>query len=328
MPPDVRLTSGVVADLADGRRVVFDGRADAALTVVSHAHGDHLVGSPEGPVVCSDATAAVAAARRDRSPARTTDDHPLVELFPAGHVAGSRAARVTDPETGRRYLYTGDCSTRDRLYLSGFEPVDADVLVVETTYGDPAYRFPPTDALHGAIRDWLEDTRDHVVLLFGYAFGRAQKLQRLASRAGRPPYVTDAVATVNEAVEAHLPVSFDATRLDDPGDLAPGDAVVLPGSPRSSALVGALDGRVPVQTAGFSGWAVDSSFRYRGGYDVAFPLSDHCDFAELEALVRGVDPERVYTHHGDAAAFAEHLTRAHGYETRALRRDQATLADF
>ena len=329
MSPGVRLTSGVAFDLASGERVVVDGAAPADVTVVSHAHADHTVGSASGPVVCSDLTAAVAAARRGSAPAETRDDHEFVELLPAGHVAGSRAARITDPETGRRYLYTGDLRTRDRFYLEGFEPVDADVLVVETTYGTPEYRFPPEEALHAEIEDWLADTRDSVVLLFGYSFGRAQKLQRLAMRADRSRiFVTDAVATVNAVVEDHLPVTFDVEPYDASVALEPGDAVVLPGQPRTSTLADAVADEVDVVTAGFSGWAVDSSFRYRGGYDVTFPLSDHCDFDELVAVVRGVDPERVYTHHGYADAFAEHLTRAHGYETRALRRDQATLADF
>lgn len=329
MPPDVRLTSGVVFDLASGDRVVCDGRASGDVTVSSHAHGDHAVTATGEPVVCSPLTAALAAARRGTAPFESTAAHEFVELFDAGHVAGSRAARITDPATGRRYLYTGDLSTRDRFYLDGFEPVDADVLVVETTYGTPAYRFPPPEALHREILDWLADTMDRVVLLFGYSLGRAQKLQRLAMRAGRSrTLVTDAVATVNAVVEDHLSVSFDVEPYERPAALAPGDAVVLPGRPRSSSVVDALDDRDDVVTAGFSGWAVDSSFQYRGGFDVTFPLSDHCDFDELVAVVEGVDPERVYTHHGHADEFADHLTREHGYETRALRRNQSTLAEF
>ncbi|WP_458205749.1 hypothetical protein [Haladaptatus sp. NG-SE-30] len=35
---------------------------------------------------------------------------------------------------------------------------------------------------------------------------------------------------------------------------------------------------------GFSRWAVTDSYRYRGGYDVTFPLSDHCDFDDLDAV--------------------------------------------
>jgi len=79
--------------------------------------------------------------------------------------------------------------------------------------------------------------------------------------------------------------------------------------------------------AGFSGWAVDQSFKFRGDYDVTFPLSDHCDFEELRAVVDAVDPDTVFTQHGSAATFADHLTAA-GYDATSLRQNQLSLDDF
>ncbi|MFB6082491.1 MAG: MBL fold metallo-hydrolase RNA specificity domain-containing protein [Halanaeroarchaeum sp.] len=326
MTPGVRLRDGVEVEFASGETVVLDGAGAGDATVLSHAHGDHLVG--EGDVVTAELTADLAAVRRDgRGP--TAVDHPAVELFPAGHVAGSRAARLTDPETGRRYLYTGDCSTRDRFYLRGFEPPDADVLIVESTYGRPEYRFPPTAAVVTEIRDWLADTMDRPVLLFGYALGRAQKLQRILADSARDRvFVTQAVAALNEVVADHLDVSFPAERYGSDVDLGPGDALVLPMQTGRLAWIESLVEATDAVTAGFSGWARDRSFVFRRGYDEGFVLSDHCDFDELVDVVRTVDPERVYTHHGFADEFADHLTAEYGYETRALKRNQATLADF
>jgi putative mRNA 3-end processing factor len=206
--------------------------------------------------------------------------------------------------------------------------VDADVLVVEATYGRPDYRFPPQDELDGRIVDWLADT-DRAAFLFGYSLGRAQKLQWLARRAtNRRLVVHDAVHDVNRVVAAATDLDFGATPVGDVDRIRPDDVVVAPsGARRGGRVARALD-RLDAVTAGFSGWAVDESYRYRTGYDEAFVLTDHCDFDELVALVRAVDPERVYTHHGFADDLAAHLSTRHGYDAVSLKRGQARLDEF
>jgi Cft2 family RNA processing exonuclease len=69
------------------------------------------------------------------------------------------------------------------------------------------------------------------------------------------------------------------------------------------------------RTALVSGWAQEPSFWPRFGADVAFPLSDHCDFTELLAVVEQSGAEQVYTVHGFTEDLARHLrgrgVRAH-----------------
>ena len=315
---------GIEIELSDGTRVVCDADdPDGDVNVVTHAHGDHYPDG-EATAVCSPLTADLATARRDTPLHRTTDDR--VELIPAGHVAGSRAALVTDPD-GTRYLYTGDVCTRSRFYLDGFEPPDADVLVVEATYGDPAYVFPDHDTVAAEIRSWLASTAAPVLLL-GYALGRAQKLQLLADRAGRDRiFTTDAVRRVNEVIEAHRDVRFDVRPYEDDTTLADGDAFVVPMTSGRINWISSLAESAGAVTAGFSGWAIEESFKFRGDFDETFPLSDHCDFAELLDLVDAVDPDRVYTQHGSVTTLAEQLTDV-GYDATALRRNQLSLGDF
>ncbi|WP_459193858.1 mRNA 3'-end processing factor [Halosimplex sp. J119] len=321
----VRLRDGIEITFTGGERFVCDGSGAADATLVSHAHGDHHANAPA--IVASDLTAALIAARRENADP-TAVDHPAVECFPAGHVAGSRAMRLTDPDTGRRYLYTGDCSTRDRFHLDGFDPIDADVLILETTYGTPEYRLPPTEESVGAIQSWLAETIDRPVLLFGYALGRAQKLQRILADSPRERvFVTDSIADVSDVIEAHREVTFPGERYGADVNLGPGDALVCSGSPRSPWVQSLVESNGAV-TAGFSGWALDSSFVYRRGYDEGFVLSDHCDFEELCAVVEAVDPEQVYTQHGFADEFAAHVTSELGYPAQSLKANQATLGDF
>ncbi|MFC7078995.1 mRNA 3'-end processing factor [Halorussus caseinilyticus] len=338
----VRRDDGIRIDA--GRTYVADAASAVGdVNIVSHAHADHTFRKTPETVVCSAPTAALVEARTGASVPEFREGTERVTLHPSGHVVGSRAALVeadgADRPDGaaRRYLYTGDFSVRDRLYLEGFDPVDADVLVTETTYGDPAYRFPPEEELQGRIRDWMADNDDRPLVLFGYSLGRAQKLQRLARQAtNRRIVVHDAIRTVNDAIEDATNLEFPAESIPSPlsveadsGDEIAGDEiVVLPTNLARSDWVTNLAERHDALKAGFSGWAVEESFRYRGGYDATFPLTDHCDFDELVEVVRAVDPEVVYTHHGSAAAFADHLAVHHDYDARPLLGDQTRLDQF
>jgi putative mRNA 3-end processing factor len=323
MGPTVRLADGV--HIEAGRTVVCDARSAVGdVTVVSHAHADHARRSDGDPVVCSALTAALLEARSG-----VAVDHveaaPGVSLRPAGHIPGSRAVLI---DGDRRVLYTGDVSTRDRGPMRGFEPVGADVLVVEATYGRPAYRFPPQDELEARVRDFVAGT-DAPLVLFGYSLGRAQTLQRLVAEAtGRRLVVHPTVKAVNDTIGAATDRTFDAVPWSDLDGLDHEDVVVAPtGARRGDWFAAQLDRLDPV-TAAFSGWAIHEGYRHRLGVDEAFVLTDHADFDELVSLVRAVDPERVYTHHGFAADFAAHLAGEHGYDAVALRRDQRRLEEF
>jgi len=324
MVPTVRLRDGVHVET--DRSVVFDARSAAGdVTVVSHAHADHARRSGAAPVVCSRLTADLLAARAGVALDHVTSA-PGVSLRPAGHVPGSRAALVD--LDGTRVLYTGDVSTRDRGPLRGFEPVGADVLVVEATYGRPDYRFPPQAELEGRIRDFVADAAAPLVL-FGYSLGRAQTLERLVAEAtARRLVVHPTVHAVNRVVTESTGQRFDAVSWDEVDRLRPDDVVVAPAGARRGAWFAGQLARLDPVTAGFSGWAVHGSYRYRLGVDEAFVLTDHCDFDELVALVRAVDPDRVYTHHGFAAELAAHLAGEHGFDAVALRRGQRRLEEF
>jgi putative mRNA 3-end processing factor len=179
-------------------------------------------------------------------------------------------------------------------------------------------------------REWLgEAATSGPVLLFGYSLGRAQQLQRLCAEAAlERVFVTDAIARLNRVVEQYVSCRFDAPTYDADVALGPGDAVVLPSQTKSLAFVDAMVEETGALTAGFSGWAVDSSFRYANDFDRTFVLSDHCDYPELLDLVAAVDPGRVYTHHGAARTLAATLTADLGYPATALVRNQTSLAEF
>lgn len=317
---------GLTIELDTGETVVADANNPAGdVAIVTHAHGDHLYRNPPDGAVWSALTRDLAAVRRPDVPLPDRIDHPRVELLNAGHVPGSRAVLI---EGDRSYLYTGDVCTRDRLFLDGFEPVPADVLILESTYGTPDYEFPPVGEVRAAVHDWLAAHPDRPAICFGYSLGRAQGIQHLLSSTGRDRvFVSPTIAEINEVIERHLDVKFDVHPYDRDVDLGPGDALVLPSRRRGSSVDRLIE-ETDAITAGLTGWAVRDGYRYARDLDAAFPLSDHCDFPELCDLVRGVDPEEVYVLHGSTGEFAEYVTRELGYDATALKRNQSRLSQF
>lgn len=312
----------------NGRKYVADSRSSSGdVNIVSHAHFDHLHMEPGTKVVASELTAELAEARTGEE--LRISEEESVELIDSGHILGSRSALIETEDA--RVLYTGDFSPRSRLYMEGFEPVDADVLVTESTYGVPNYVFPDQRELEARISDWLEDNSDETLFLFGYSLGKAQKIQQLVQReTSRTLVAHGAVKRMNDTVEELTELEFRALPYSENKDkLESGDAILVgPTRFSGSDAVRKMVEKTGGVKAGFSGWALDDSFRFRGDYDVGFPLSDHADFRELVKTVQEVDPDRVYLTHGFSDALSSHLSSELGYDARALKNNQSSLKDF
>lgn len=319
----IREKDGIHFDLE--QKIVADSReASGDVNIVSHAHMDH-VHQGENPVVASEMTRKLAEARTDREFQSGSSNG--FELIPSGHILGSTAVKFGNE---KEYLYTGDVSLRNRAYLDGFQPVSADVLVVESTYGIPAYRFPDQKEIESEIRDWVQDNDNRPLFLFGYSLGKAQKIQHIVQQATeRPVLAHGAVKKMNDVVEKVSDQDFRAIPYGENKKMLEDNAIFIGPSrfSRNDGLNKFVD-KVDGLKAGFSGWAAQEAFKHRGGYDKTFPFSDHCDFDELVELVEQVGPQKVYTHHGFDEAFASYLKREKGINARALKQNQSSLTDF
>ena len=103
----------------------------------------------------------------------------------AGHILGSASILLELTEAGRslRLLFSGDLgNARHPLLLTPAPPPRADVVVIETTYGDRLHK--PMDAsvdeLYGAISDTLG--RGGNVIIPTFALERAQELLWMLSQ--------------------------------------------------------------------------------------------------------------------------------------------------
>lgn len=305
-------------------KIVADSRgARGDLNFVSHAHFDHLTGG-DGKLICSEATRRIAEERTGEK--YQTHRSQRIDMIDAGHILGSRSALVGGEQ---EVLYTGDFCPRDRLYLEGFEPVAADILVIESTYGVPDYVFPEFGEVEKQITDWIQDN-DQPLFLFGYSLGKAQKIQKIVEDAtDRPLLAHGSVMKMNRAVGSVSDLSFDAIPYGENREKMKENGILV--APTSFAGQDSLEKLVEKADgtkAGFSGWGVNESYRYRGGYDKVFPLSDHADFSELVGTVEAVDPEKVYTTHGFDEALAAFLSKEKGFDARALKKNQSSLSDF
>ena len=319
---------GIQVDLGRTRYALDPhSRVRADYTFVSHAHIDHMhTPTKNERVIASEVTKELAKAR-GYDLGETTEAAEGVELLDSGHILGSRAIRIAD-----EVYYTGDASGRARAFLGKCKTRQARILVMETTYGSPEYVFPSTAKLVKEVNGLIASAYDrgNPVVLMGYPLGKAQLLSYFFS-SWDPIFYHEKVAAMNSIHFDHgVPLkpgkTFDPDR--GTGRLPHGPwLMVTPMASGRSRLMAHLKKEYGAILVAFSGWALGPGYRFTMGADYSFPLSDHCDYQELIALVNAVSPEMVYTVHGFATEFARDLKRM-GFSARPLAAYQSTLSDY
>ena len=318
--PDVKFHRGVHLPEFD---LWLDPHDDRAFAFVSHAHADHIGRHRE--VILTPDTARLMQARLPDArrvehlvPFRETiEPRPGLRVtpFPAGHILGS-AMFLGETDAGR-LLYTGDFKLRAGLSAEVAEPVPADTLIMETTFGQPRFRFPPTEQVLGDMVRFCQETLEDggTPVLLGYSLGKGQEIIAALARAGLPTVLHGAVHRMTEVVRELRPDFPPAARYQPGTPFPAGHVLICPPSANGTRMITKLTNP---RTAVLTGWALTGpGVLHRYGVDAAFPLSDHADYDDLLRLVEIVQPRRVLTLHGFAAAFAREL-RARGVEAWAL----------
>ncbi|MBO3802538.1 MAG: exonuclease [Candidatus Brockarchaeota archaeon] len=292
---------------------------------VSHAHGDHLRKADKNlQAICSEETAMLAAARGVDLRIASV---PGIELFPSGHILGSMALRV-----GRSVLYTGDVCDRSRGPIEGFNPPKAETIIIESTFGFAAFRFPKLDDVLGVARDCIDDCfrKGVPVVAMGYALGKAQQLEFLLDEF-RPSYVHPLLTKYDEIYRLFGIRIRERVRADEAlkTNLLEKKPWILfaPFQSGRSSFNSYVRKRYGARLMAFSGWACERGYKEAMGVDEAFPLSDHCDFDGLLRTVKRSRADKVFTTHGFSGEFAKHLRKI-GYDARPLPGGQETLQRY
>ena len=293
----------------------LDPGAKKSFAFVSHGHSDHL--RRHERVLLSEATALFyraafggtgeVMARAFHQPFSVNGC--TVELFPSGHMLGAAQILV---EGEQRVVYTGDFKLEHGQTSEPAQIKTCDILIMECTYGQPRYVFPPREEIYETILHFVEQcfNDNRVPVFYAYRLGKAQEAMKLLGDRNIPVAVPPPVFETARLYE-QAGVTFSGYTLYT-GGLLKQTALV---GPWTMARQGLLDGIKNKRTAALTGWAVNGA-AHRFGVDIAFPLSDHADFPGLLNYIRNAQPKKVYTLHGPRS-FSKHV-RAAGFEAQPL----------
>ena len=283
---------------------------------ISHAHADHV--ARHEMAYCTPATSQLYQHRWGKRLVRPMpfgeimDWHGMrLTTHPAGHILGSAMLHVDDGQ--QSLLYTGDFKLGPSATAEIAAPPRADILVMESTFGDPQYRLPPRDQviaeLVQIIRDALRTETTPVIQ--AYVLGKSQEVTRILTLAGFEVLQHPLVHEISQVYEA-CGCQLGSYRLYDPAKVEGRVVIVPPASQRASRL-GGLRKTV---TIGVTGWAMNARRGFAHRTDHALPLSDHADYTGLLQCIEQVSPRVIYCTHGPEAFI--HDLRERGYDARAL----------
>ena len=301
-----------------GHRLWLDPLVVRSFAFISHAHTDHARRHKEA-LLTPQTLALIPEARRPRGwrmlgyGETMRRGEGMVTLHPAGHMLGS--AQLYFEHDGWSVLYTGDIKLRQPGRVHTFVP-RANVLIIETTYGRPHFRFGDPDETLELIARWCRRALDSRItpVLLCHALGKSEEVMLALE-----PYGFE-FALEKRCVPCAREYATAGRSLPDwiefNGEPITGRVLIAP--PVGKDDIRRL-GRY--RTALVSGWAKDPDFARLFGADATFDLSDHCDFDELMEVVERSGADQVYTVHGYTEDFARSLRRK-GVKAWALERNE------
>jgi Cft2 family RNA processing exonuclease len=318
----------------NGLRIALDEsapdgrRKEDVLAYISHAHTDHTsaLGGP-AKIFCSDGTAElIGLTGEDRSAIPEG-----VSLHNAGHMLGSTQI-LLDTESHGKLAYTGDFKMRDGLTVKGASALQCDTLIAECTYGKPDVSFPDPAGVYSDMERWMRQNKGNIVLWGAYSTGKGQEVVKfLNDYCQIAPVVSGKMLAMCQAYfKCGVKLDFVDAAGDEAKSMMRGAFVsVLPPhhcTPHLAFKVSSAHRR-RVKTALTTGWALSRAL----SSDIAFPLSDHADFAQLLEYCQASGAKEVFVAHGDnfitAKALREAGVNAYPIEQRLERQTKLVVSE-
>lgn len=265
---------------------------------ISHAHYDHM--ARHELALCTPETARLYQLRLGPRRVLEMPYHQSMDwgglrltTFPAGHCLGS--AMLLAEDGSRRLLYTGDFKLCQPATCTKAELPAADILVIESTYGDPRYRLTPRAEAIGQLLAIIAQALAVGItpVIQAYTLGKGQEITKLVSTAGIGVLQHPDVYRISRIYE-EFGVDLGKYALYSGRPLDGHVVVTPPISHRASPLLG-LRWTCTIAT---TGWAMQEQSRRRLRVDHAIALSDHADYDELLSAVAQVGAAEIYCTHG------------------------------
>jgi len=315
-----------------GKNVACDAFDESRpLRVVTHAHADHMIGLQKGLRNCEKVL--MTKATKDlidvmRSPlflmggfVETLDygetlqyEEERITFSHADHILGAAQVLVEDAE-GTRIVYTGD------FRMDGTQVLDADILVMEATYGSPTCKRSFEKDVKNLLVSLVEEGLKHgTVYIFGY-HGKIQEVMQILHENGvKVPFIApERVFHVSRVCQQHG-MRFGHLMLSEEEE-----AKELLDRNASCVAFYHMNSKSKVARSVFrvyvSGWEFNSPCREIAEKEYVIALSDHSDFDGLLGYVRRSKPKIVITDNfrvGYAKTLAKEIHKRLGISAMAL----------
>jgi putative mRNA 3-end processing factor len=292
--------------------------------VITHAHGDHA--RPGSAAYLAAARGLPVLQTRLGPEARIEGlaygeardvNGVRISLHPAGHVLGSSQVRVE--AGGEVWVVSGDYKLDPDPTCEPFEPVRCHTFVSESTFGLPVYRWCTPGEIFAGVNEWwrANAAAGRASIVFGYAFGKAQRILASVDPSIGPIVVHGAVDTLNRGYRecgVKLPETRMVTDFEAKKDFA-GALVVAPPSAQSSPWLKRFG---DYSDSFASGWMAIRGARRRRVVDKGFVLSDHADWPSLNRAIDATGAARVFVTHGQVTPLVQWLNER-GLEAHAMK---------
>ncbi len=132
---------------------------------------------------------------------------------------------------------------------------------METTYGLPKYRMPPTEEVIAQMVAFCQEALEEaaVPVLLGYSLGKSQEILCALLKAGLTPMLHGSVFRMTELYRELQP-DFPTGYLRYAAGQVAGKVLVCPPSAARSLMLTRIKNR---RTAVLTGWALDPGAKYR-----------------------------------------------------------------
>ena len=300
----------------NGTNLWLDAEKKVNLSFISHAHRDHI--RRHRQIISTEKTLSFYRKRIGLvdtialAYAQPIEIEGMkIQLLPAGHILGS--AQILIEKNGQRLLYTGDFRVKSSLTAENIQVVEADILIMECTFGLPKYIFPPAEEIENELFQFIEKCfANHLTpVVLGYTLGKGQEALKLLGNLGFTTRVYKSIFEFAKIYE-YYGVRFGDYSLFE-GVVNSGEVLLM--SPHSVYKLSSA--KVPNQSRLIlTGWAMDSGCTYRYHVQEALPMSDHAGYDELINFVKGVRPRKIYTTHGPEEF--SYLLRDMGFDAEPL----------
>lgn len=288
----IKTTNGLYCKYGD---FYLDPQLPVINAVISHAHGDHAKPGNQN-IFCTLFTEEVMKLRFKKkagSHFQTFKYHQTFELgpvslsfLPAGHILGS--AMVKMEYLGITYLFTGDFKLQKDESCEPIEFCKADVLITETTFANPDTKHPDPEREIEKLNAISTN-----ILLGVYGLGKAQRLTKLINQTcpQKVVHLHYSIFPVHQLYQKHG-VDLGKFQHYDRKDFKQNQTnQVYMVPPLTFNSYGRALGVVKMFA---SGW---KNLQY--GNDESLYISDHVDWDDILQTIKEVEPQQVWTIHGD-----------------------------